>query len=472
MADPAATQAEPAAPSDAPAATVVTAAPPPRALSTMSWVSTTYFAEGFPYMIVRWLASVYATDIGLPETVIGSLNLLGIPWNIRPFWAPLVDWIGTKRGWLVKTQLFITLVLFLLAALVGIGPAGTPASAHGTDIPRVTWAALSAVRDPRTGLSHLTVVAMILACLVVLAIAAATNDVTIDGFYIEGLPDRRDQAAYSGLRVLAYRIAVLFAKTALIGFSYWAYGFGLAAVVMGVLTAYHAIALPRFKSDVEQVGQRKPFLGHLWEAIRAFLDQPRIVVVLGFIATYKIGDSLLFSLNSTFLLRELHVTRPQLGWLAGVVGTICAILGTISGAWLIRTYGLRRTIWPLTLAMNLTIWAYVWLAFARPDPTTTHGFGWITFIHGYEQLAGGLGDAAFTVFLLYTCKPQFKAAHYAIGAAMMSFIGNVVGGTSGWLVLHTGYTMLYVLAFAASIPGMALLVFLPIEHRAGLSPAR
>ena len=29
------------------------------------WVASTYFAEGLPYMLVRYLAGVYLTDIGV-----------------------------------------------------------------------------------------------------------------------------------------------------------------------------------------------------------------------------------------------------------------------------------------------------------------------------------------------------------------------------------------------------------------------
>lgn len=47
------------------------------------WVSTTYFAEGLPYMLVRYLSSVYLTDIGLKEAYLGFVNFLGDPMELQ-----------------------------------------------------------------------------------------------------------------------------------------------------------------------------------------------------------------------------------------------------------------------------------------------------------------------------------------------------------------------------------------------------
>ena len=81
--------------------------------------------------------------------------------------------------------------------------------------------------------------------------------------------------------------------------------------------------------------------------------------------------------------------------------------------------------------MNFNIWAYVWLAWAKPDPATPHGFAMIAFVHGYENMAAALGNAVLLVYLLTTCKAEFKAAHYAIGSAIMSSPSRVVGGFGG-----------------------------------------
>jgi len=115
-----------------------------------------------------------------------------------------------------------------------------------------------------------------------------------------------------------------------------------------------------------------------------------------------------------FMLRELKVTTEQYAWIAGIIGAVGTIVGAMWGGAIIKKKGLRRAMWPLTIAMNLNLWLYVWLSVAKPDPTTTGGVAIIATIHGIEQIAAGLGSAALLVFLLTTCAQNYKATHYAV----------------------------------------------------------
>ncbi len=430
-------------------------------------------------MIVRFLSGVYFTEIGLKEAVIGYLNFLGTPWNLKFVWAPFLDLFGTRRRWMLAVQFLLSALFGLLALLVSAGPekyqrlsmlsrleppllAPVPLDSGVLD-----WTTLALMPAPM-GRTAADLLLGIVGLLVVLAFLAATNDIAIDAHYMEGLPDRGEQARLSGLRVTAYRLAVLFAKFGLIAFSTWSYGFACGALVMLALSLFHALAVPTFPSDKPRSGGGLGAIAkHLRATVATYLNQPRIWVIIPFITLYKLGDELLFAMNTTFLMRELHVTKTQLAWLSGAVGTVTSIVGSMAGGWWIKRVGLRRGIWPLTIAMNVNIWAYVWLAWALPDARQSLGITQIAVIHGYEQIAAGLGNAALTVFLLYTCKQEFKAAHYAFGSAIMSLTGTIFGGLSGAWVEQHGYVSLYILAFAGSLPSMLLLFFVPIPDDAG-----
>lgn len=442
----------------------IPAEPKLRRRAVSLWVSTTYFAEGLPYMIVRSLSSVYFTDIGMREAVIGYLNWLGIPWNFKFLWAPLLDWFSTKRRWMLWIQGAIGVLVCLIALLTALGPPEltTPAGAAG-QAARVSWADFARTIDPLTGLSHQAIVLAILGVFVLVAFFSSTHDIAIDAYYMEGIPAKADQAAYTGLRVMAYRMAILFARMVLLVLPTWLWGFGVGGLVLLVLWAFHALYLPRPAPQSAPPQERHRFLPHFVEAFTSYLKQEKAWLVLLFIASYKLGDDVLFAMNSPFLMRELGVTRAQLGTPLGVLGTIATIAGSLLGAWAIKRYGLKRTIWPLTLFMNLNIWVYVWLAWSKPTAASIDGLLLITALHGYENLAAGLGNAALVVFILYTCKPEFKATHYAIGSAIMSIGLTVFGGFTGILVEKIGYTNLYILAFLASLPSMALIFFLPAE---------
>lgn len=477
-------------------------APEPRSLASdpKVWVFSTYFTEGFPYMIVRSMSSVFFTDIGMSERFLGYLNFLGLPWNLKFLWAPAVDIFASKRAWMLAVQWTIALLTALVALLCF-------AAGHGL-APQLSTVALVWI-------------------FTLLAFVAATNDVAIDGYYMEGLADPKEQAANTGYRVMAYRLAMILARFGIIlavarlaqgsapaqMYVAWGYGFAAAAVTMGVFAAFHALALPRPAREGARVASLRAagadFLGsfaayleispqrslqalllaivagtllgaalvllsvpgpeafvYAFLALLAMLlahARPAVALSLIFIVFYKIGDEIIFSMGTPFLKRYLLVDNGQLAWMSGLLGLIGSILGTaIGGLWIKRT-GLRRAIWPLTLLMNFNILAYVWLAWERPLATGTAGFATIAAVYFYEQVAAGLGNAALIVYILRTCNPRYKAGHYAIGSAFMSVFSSVFGGMGGVIVEQVDYLGLFIIGFCASIPAMALLFFVRIK---------
>ena len=417
-----------------------------------TWCFSTYFAEGLPYAIVRLMSSVFFTDIGMKERYIGYLNFLGIPWNLKFLWAPLLDIFGKKRTWMICLQALLSLFIACIACIDALIPA------HGDT---AVYGALSA------------------AVFVVLAFVAATNDIAIDGYYMEGLRDPREQALYTGYRVFAYRLGLILVRSGFVGiaafaagrttgasrFAPWSYAFGAAALTMLCITLFHAFKLPQFEAPrthakVTGVAMFKKF----GEAFITYSKQERFALVIVFIVVYKIGDELLFSMGTPFLMRELGVTKAQFAWIGGFLGAFGAIAGTALGGIWIKKKGLKKSIWPLTVLMNFNIWAYIWLAFEKPSAASTAGIWTIALVHCYEQMAAGLGNAVLVVFILRTCKPEFKASHFAIGSAIMSLFSTFFGGFSGIVVEHIGYLHLFMCSFLVSIPSMMLLFWVPIKE--------
>jgi PAT family beta-lactamase induction signal transducer AmpG len=415
------------------------------------WVFSTYLAEGLPYAIIRILSSVFFTDIGLKERYIGYLNFLGIPWNLKFLWAPFLDIIGKKRTWMIAVQAGICLLI--------IG---------------VSYCCFIATHQTDAGV----ILAIIGGTFIVLAFLSATNDIAIDGYYMEGLTDPKEQAAYTGFRVFAYRLAVILVRSGFVALAAfvaaslggadkyrpWGYAFGAAAVTMLLVTLFHVWQLPRFEKD--RPPAVRSFSGITRDFGRAFstyFEQEKVALVIIFIITYKIGDEILFSMGTPFLMRELGVTKAQLSWVGGILGALGAIAGTsIGGIW-IKKKGLKKAIWPLTILMNFNIWAYVWLAWSLPSASTTFGLTVIAAVHCYEQMAAGLGNAVLIVFILRTCKPEFKASHYAVGSAIMSLFSTFFGGFGGIFVEHMGYLNMFLMSFGASIPAMLLMFWVPIR---------
>ena len=111
-----------------------------------------------------------------------------------------------------------------------------------------------------------------------------------------------------------------------------------------------------------------------------------------------------------------------------------------------------------------------------PDPTIlapSDGASWLawaplTAVVLAEHAGAGLGTAVFMVYIMRTCDPSHKAAHMAIVTALMSLGFTLAGVLSGFLAESLGFTLYFGFTFVATIPGMALIFFIPhLDGREG-----
>ncbi|MEZ4267881.1 MAG: MFS transporter [Myxococcota bacterium] len=480
--------------------------PPQRGLSSPRfWVASTYYAEGFPYSIVHSLSEVLFKELGASLATIGLTSLFHLPWNLKFLWGPLLDGFGTKRRWLVLTEVALVVLVALLA--------------FAATLP-----------------SPLTVAAVLFT---LLAAVAATHDIAIDGYYLEAL-DSKAQSAYVGFRATAYKLAMLAVGGPIIllaAAAGWPAAFFASAAVLAALLAYHHRFLPHVEtplrplSDLPRLAARPRVLlaalaiGAAVLAIRAalasdtwatalaaatarvpilarldtagaisialllalffgvamlgplkrrlalsdsfyasafvdFLAQPRVHRILAFVVLFRTGESFLLKMRYPFL-RDIGMTMSEYGIASGTIGLIASFIGTLLGGWLISRDGLRRWLWPLVLAQNVPNLAFMALALlvtpGEPPPSLTV----LTAVIAVESLGSGLGTAVLMVYLMRCCRPPFKAAHMAIVTALMSVSFTIAGVMSGVLAEALGFANYFALSFVAAIPGMLILPFVP-----------
>ncbi len=382
------------------------------------WVTTLYFAEGLPYSIVHQLAPQLFTDLRAGSIVVGLLSFYGLAWNLKFLVGPIVDGVGSLRGWV------LTLQLLLAAATLGLA---TFASAHA--------------------------IVPIAVALGLVAILAAMHDVSIDGYYIWAL-EPRAQAAFTGVRVAAYRGAMWAVSGGLVviaGMTSYATSLALAAVALGALASTHAWLLP------DGMVRRERRTGALAALIGVFKEgakEPGIVSTLLFIVLFRAGDALMFAMNAPFL-ASIGLDTITRGFIQGVVGTPFSIGGAVLGGLVIARIGLKRTLAPIAILQSAAIALYVLLASIRM------AIPLVGVVVALEQLVSGIGTAALTVFILERSRGAEKATRFAIGTAIMSLSTTFAGGTSGIFVAAIGYRLFFVLAIAASVPGVLLAVRVP-----------
>lgn len=483
-----------------------------RAQHPSVWAFITYFAEGFPYMIVHLISSLFFTYNNVKLELLGLTSLYHLPWNIKFLWSTWIDQFGTKRKWIILIEFGLLIVAILLAIFAPLS--------FGLKIAAVLF--------------------------LVMAFFSATHDVAIDGYYLEKL-DKEGQAKWVGFRVMAYRIAMLVVSSGIVivaGIS-WTWAFWAIAGILLLLFLYNLFILPKAEKEVRKLSEllKLPFivfnhflntpLKHLlytlifavvailigysshYSVIKIFgkenlakaitvamfeivlivlvalpfikkklyksesffaksfvslLDQPRIPCILMFIILYRLGETLLLAMKSPFF-KGIGVTLSELGIANGIFGIIASIVGGLVGGWLISKYSLKKMIWPFVLSQNLLNFLYMFAAMfysdiyfegaVRPVGLANANFFVVSAVIAIEAFGAGLGTAVFMVYIMRCVKKSYKASHTAFWTAIMSISVLITGPMSGVLAQDYGFTTYFGLTFLATIPGMILIFFIP-----------
>ena len=107
------------------------------------------------------------------------------------------------------------------------------------------------------------------------------------------------------------------------------------------------------------------------DVVVSFFRKPHIYLLLVFIFLYRLGEGQVVTIGPLFLKASranggLGLTTAQFGTIYGTFGTAAFILGTILGGYFVAWLGLKRALFPLLLALNLPMAAYVYLSMALP----------------------------------------------------------------------------------------------------------
>jgi PAT family beta-lactamase induction signal transducer AmpG len=410
----------------------------------LAWIPSLYFGQGLPYVAVMILSVVFYKNLGVPNTDIALYtSWLYLPWVVKPLWSPVVELLGTKRTWVVLLQGAVGVAFALLAFVI-----------------------------PTSSFFVLT-----LAMFWLMAFASATHDIAADGFYLLALTEKH-QAAYVGLRSAFYRIAMIAGQGGLVFMAgrltertgdprgaWMAVFVALALLFMG-LFLWHRSVLPRPESDGAVEERTRLFSGFL-ATFRTFFARRDIALVLGFLLTFRLGEAQAIKMVTPFLLDPtakggLGLTTAQVGLAYGTIGVLFLTAGGLVGGFVISRMGLKRWLWPMTLAVHLPNLAFVYLAATKPT-----GLATVATAIAIEQFGYGFGFTAYIMFIVMIANGPHKTAHYAIGTGFMALGMMLPGMASGWIQERLGYLFFFVWVCCATLPSIILTAFLRIDPAFG-----
>ncbi len=370
----------------------------------LALICALYLAEGLPYGIVSELLPLYLRTRGVPLAEIGLLGTIGLAWTLKFLWAPLVDGLWSYTTWVRGSLVAVS------AALVAIGFGGLAGSP-------IFWAAA-----------------------VALALASATQDVAIDAIAVErSTPE--NVGFVNSARITAYRTAIILA------------GGGLAAVAgrWGWETAFSvgaAIAIVCLASTllIRDDRARRATLSPL-PALRRWLARPDMATILGVALLYKLGDYTLQQMIKPFWV-DSGYGITEIGTATTVIGIGCTILGAIAGGIWVARRGLGRSLVELGVIQLASNAMYAIAASTGAGRLAMYSASIV------ENLAGGLGTAAFLSFLMTRCDRDDAATEFALLTALMGLSRSIAGTTSGLLAQSLGFVAFFWLTMALGVPGL------------------
>ena len=381
------------------------------------------FVSGLPLSLTGQTLQAWLSVEGIALATIGIFTLVGLPYTLKFLWAPLMDryvppWLGRRRGWMMATQL----VLFTaIAAMAAKGPA-----------------------DPLWALGVLALV---------VAFMSASQDIVLDAYRTDILqPAERGFGA--GVWVTAYRVGAILVSGALgmilsdhIGWRntyFLLAGMMLIGMVATLLAPEPEIPVAAPKSLVEAM--RDP--------IREFFSRSPAAWLLLLVVLYKLGDAFAGTLTTAFLIRGVEFTPTEVGVVNKGMGFGASVAGALVGGAVMVRLGLFRSLLAFGILQAITNLSFMALAWVGKD------YLLMVVAVVLENLAGGMGTAAFVAFLMSLCDSRYTATQYALLSAL-SAVGRVfVGPPSGFLVEAVGWVVFFFLTFLVAIPGLWLLWWL------------
>lgn len=383
------------------------------------------FVSGLPLPLSGFTFRLWLSDSGAALPLIGLTAWIGLAYSLKFLWAPLLDQqpplralrsFGRRRGWLLLVQPTLGAAALLLAL-------SNPAAA-----PLAAFAAAAAV-----------------------ALLSATQDIAIDAWRIEIFPARRQGLALA-VYVWGYRVALLVSTTVVIAASASA---GWHRPLLGIAALIAAGTLVTLAANPEDTPDARPATGirhAVIDPVRSFLARPSALLVLTFIALFKLGEAMAGIMTAPFY-RSIGFDKVAIA-ATGPFSLGATLAGITLGGWLVIRMGVGRALlwtgWAQTVAMAM----YVLLSLSPGQ----HPVLYATVTA--EAFAQGLADAAFLTFLSALCAREFAATQYALLSSVPQLAIHTIGGVSGVMAGALGWTWFYAVCMAGALPGMALMVLL------------
>ncbi len=424
--------------------------------------------SGFPWVLIGSSLSLWLKEEGLSRSTIGWAGLIFAVYAFNYLWAPLIDriripWltnkVGHRRGWIIIMQLVILLSL-------------------------ICWNLV----DPTANLALVITVGLII------AIASATQDITVDALRIEQIGKDEGKSMQAGAAmavvgwwtgyklggVIALNTAEYFENA---GFeNYWQLTFLILGIV--IIACNIALMFVHEEQPMErQEAQRKTdemiqsklgasnfatksaawISGTVAGPIISFFKKNGFKIalgILGFVFLFKIGEAFLGRMSIVFYKEigfskgDIAIYSKGLGWITTVVFTL------LGGLFAIRS-GVIKAMFVSGILMASTNLLFSLLAWSGKSE-------WLFAIAViFDDMAAAFATVAFVAFISMLVDRTYTATQYALLASIGTAGRTTLAASSGAMVdwLNGDWGIFFVITAIMVIPSLIVLYIIKNDIR-------
>jgi len=419
--------------------------------------------SGFPWVLIGSSLSLWLKEDGLSRSTIGWAGLIFGVYAINYLWAPIVDriripWltnkIGHRRGWIVAMQFIILVSL-------------------------VFWSTI----DPTANLWGVIAIGL------VIAIASATQDITVDALRIEQIGESEGTSMQAGAAMAVvgwwtgYKLGGVVALNAAEYFqqagieNYWQTTF----LILGVIVIACNIGLMfvhESKPTERQIAQKQTdqmieeklgssgiitktiawISGTIGGPIISFFKRNGFKIaigILGFVFLFKIGEAFLGRMSIVFY-KEIGFSKGDIALYSKGIGWITTVIFTLIGGLFAIRSGVVKAMFVSGILMAATNLLFAALAWSGKSE-------WLFAVAVLlDDIAAAFATVAFVAFISLLVDRTYTATQYALLASIGTLGRTTLAASSGELVdwLNGDWGIFFVITAVMVIPSLILLWFI------------
>ena len=426
--------------------------------------------SGFPWVIIGSSLSLWLQEDGLSRSTIGWAGLIFAVYAFNYLWAPIIDrvripWltnkIGHRRGWIVLMQ---TIILISL----------------------ICWSLI----NPTTNL------ALVISIGLIIAIASATQDITVDALRIEQIGENEGKSMQAGAAMAVvgwwtgYKLGGVVALTSAeffqsFGFeNYWQITF----LILGILIIACNIGL-MFINETAQTDRKESqrrtdkmiedklgssnlitkiiawLAGTVIGPITSFFKKNGFniaLAILAFIFLFKIGEAFLGRMSVIFY-KEIGFTKSDIALYSKGLGWLTTVIFTLLGGLFAIRSGVIKALFVSGVLMASTNLLFSILAWSGKSELLFA----IAVI--FDDMAAAFATVAFVAFISMLVDRTYTATQYALLASIGTAGRTSLAASSGALVdwLNGDWGIFFILTAIMVIPSLIFLYM--IRHKMKLN---